>query len=75
MLSLTILALLLSISAPKKYSPDLAASPPMGWNSWNTFACDINENMVREMAEKVVELGLADLGYKYINLDDCWQST
>ncbi|XP_054784905.1 alpha-galactosidase-like [Prosopis cineraria] len=47
-------------------------APPMGWNSWNHFQCDINEEMVRETADAVVSTGLADLGYQYINLDDCW---
>ena len=45
----------------------------MGWNTWNTFACSIDEKMFMEMADKIVELGLDKLGYKYINLDDCWQ--
>ncbi|XP_028783190.1 alpha-galactosidase-like [Neltuma alba] len=47
-------------------------TPPMGWNSWNHFQCDINEEMVRETADAMVSTGLADLGYQYINLDDCW---
>ncbi|XP_054820284.1 alpha-galactosidase-like isoform X2 [Prosopis cineraria] len=50
----------------------LGRTPPMGWNSWNHFQCDINEEMVRETADAMVSTGLADLGYKYINLDDCW---
>lgn len=46
----------------------------MGWNSWNTFACNINEQIVKDMADKIQELGLDKLGYKYVNLDDCWQA-
>nr|P14749.1 RecName: Full=Alpha-galactosidase; AltName: Full=Alpha-D-galactoside galactohydrolase; AltName: Full=Melibiase; Flags: Precursor [Cyamopsis tetragonoloba]CAA32772.1 alpha-galactosidase preproprotein [Cyamopsis tetragonoloba] len=50
----------------------LGQTPPMGWNSWNHFGCDINENVVRETADAMVSTGLAALGYQYINLDDCW---
>jgi alpha-galactosidase len=52
----------------------LAATPPMGWNSWNHFWCDIDEAMVRQMADTIVSSGLKDAGYRYVNLDDCWQS-
>ena len=51
----------------------LAATPPMGWNSWNQFACDIDEGLVKETAEAMVSSGMRDVGYQYINLDDCWQ--
>lgn len=51
---------------------ELAQTPPMGWNSWNTFACDINEQLIREMADAMVESGMRDAGYVYLNLDDCW---
>ena len=60
----------LSIYAQKK---DLALTPPMGWNSWNHFNCDINETVVREIADAMVENGMADAGYAYIVIDDCWQ--
>ncbi len=51
----------------------LAATPPMGWNSWNRFHCDITESLIRETAEAMVSSGMADAGYRYVNLDDCWQ--
>jgi alpha-galactosidase len=52
----------------------LAATPPMGWNSWNKFACDgINENVIRETADAMVSSGMKDAGYQYIVIDDCWQ--
>ena len=51
----------------------LAATPPMGWNSWNLFACDIDEALVMGMADAMVETGMKDVGYEYVNLDDCWQ--
>ncbi|KAM0920320.1 hypothetical protein ACQ4PT_007595 [Festuca glaucescens] len=50
----------------------LALAPQMGWNSWNFFACDINETVIRETADALVSTGLADLGYNYVNIDDCW---
>lgn len=55
-------------------APDiLGATPPMGWNSWNAFACDgLNENVVKSMADAFVSTGMADVGYEYVNLDDCW---
>jgi alpha-galactosidase len=51
----------------------LAATPPMGWNTWNHFACAIDEGLIRETAELMVSTGLRDAGYRYVNLDDCWQ--
>jgi len=50
----------------------LADTPQMGWNSWNKFHCDINEDLIKATADKMVELGLVDAGYVYLNLDDCW---
>ena len=46
--------------------------PPMGWNSWNTFARNIDEKLIMESADTLVETGLADCGYNYIVIDDCW---
>ena len=50
----------------------LAKTPPMGFNTWNTFANRINEQMVMEMADVMVEQGYRDAGYKYVVIDDCW---
>jgi alpha-galactosidase len=50
----------------------LAPTPPMGWNSWNQFGPDVNEQAVREMAEAMVTLGFKNLGYRYVVIDDCW---
>ncbi|KAJ0975501.1 hypothetical protein J5N97_017466 [Dioscorea zingiberensis] len=52
----------------------LALTPQMGWNSWNFFACDINETVIKETADALVSTGLADHGYNYVNIDDCWSS-
>lgn len=46
--------------------------PPLGWNSWNTFTWDINETLIKEVADCFVEQGYKDAGYEYIVIDDCW---
>jgi alpha-galactosidase len=50
-----------------------ALTPPMGWNSWNRFRCDVSEKLVRETADSMVSSGMKDAGYEYIVIDDCWQ--
>ena len=47
-------------------------TPPMGWNSWNTFGENISEQLIFETADKMVESGLKDCGYDYLVIDDCW---
>lgn len=47
-------------------------TPPLGWNTWNTFGEKINERLILESADKFVELGLKDAGYEYVVIDDCW---
>jgi alpha-galactosidase len=50
----------------------LALTPPMGWNSWNKFQCNVDKNMIRQQADAMVSTGMKDAGYMYINIDDCW---
>jgi alpha-galactosidase len=51
----------------------LGATPPMGWNSWNTFGCNnLNETLIKQVADTFVSSGMKDVGYQYVNLDDCW---
>ncbi len=50
----------------------LGLTPPMGWNSWNTFTWNINEELIRETADVMVSSGLKDAGYEYVVIDDCW---
>jgi alpha-galactosidase len=50
----------------------LALTPPMGWNTWNTFAGDCNEALVKQTADAMVANGMRDAGYIYIVVDDCW---
>ncbi|MFD0474503.1 glycoside hydrolase family 27 protein [Nonomuraea thailandensis] len=47
-------------------------TPPMGWNTWNTFGCDINETLIKQTADALVSSGMRDLGYQYVVVDDCW---
>ncbi|KAG4417400.1 alpha-glucosidase maltase [Cadophora malorum] len=46
--------------------------PALGWNSWNAYHCDVDESKIMAAANQVVKLGLKDVGYEYINIDDCW---
>lgn len=50
----------------------IAFVPPMGWNSWNTFGWNINEELINTTADSFVENGLRQAGYEYIIIDDCW---
>ncbi len=52
----------------------LAPTPPMGWNSWNTFGTNIDEKLIKGMAEVMIESGMQEAGYKYIVLDDAWMA-
>jgi alpha-galactosidase len=52
----------------------LGRIPPMGWNSWNQFRCNVSEALILSMANRIVELGLDTVGYRYVNLDDCWMA-
>jgi alpha-galactosidase len=54
-------------------SRSLAQTPPMGWNSWNKFACNVSEQLIRETADAMVSSGMQAVGYQYVNIDDCWQ--
>ena len=50
----------------------IARTPPMGWNSWNTFGSNISDALIREMADCMVSEGYRDAGYEYLVIDDCW---
>jgi alpha-galactosidase len=62
-------------AAPILFAQDtaLAPTPPMGWNSWNKFECNVSENLIRQIADAMVKSGMKDAGYQYIVIDDCWQ--
>jgi alpha-galactosidase len=63
----------LAAGAPPALDDGLARTPPMGWNSWNHFACDVSAQLIRETADAMVASGLRDAGYQYVVIDDCWQ--
>jgi len=54
-------------------SKGLALTPPMGWNTWNKFACNVSDELVRGMADAMVKSGMKEAGYQYIVIDYCWQ--
>ncbi|GAA4411130.1 alpha-galactosidase [Actinokineospora soli] len=53
---------------------ELALTPPLGWNSWNAYRCDIDETKIKAAADAMVAQGLKAAGYTYVNIDDCWQA-
>ncbi len=70
---LIIIAISCTILQAQKFE-ELAKTPPMGWNSWNTFGDKIHEDLVKETADIFIEAGLKDAGYEYIVLDDGWMA-
>ncbi len=66
-------ATLLTPATSAQTSASLAPTPPMGWNSWNKFGCNVSDKLIREMADAVVSSGMQAAGYQYVNIDDCWQ--
>ncbi len=67
------LVLLFLMTGKAQKFDGLAQTPPMGWNSWNKFACYVSEDLIKEIADAMVETGLRDVGYQYLVIDDCWQ--
>jgi alpha-galactosidase len=66
-------AIVPSLTTPAS-APGRASTPPMGWNSWNRFGCRIDENLIRETADALVSSGMLSAGYRYLNIDDCWEA-
>jgi len=62
-----------AIAQESAVSKGLALTPPMGWNTWNKFGCNVSDELVRGMADAMVKSGMKDAGYQYIVIDDCWQ--
>lgn len=67
--------LTIDTSDVEDYSGGASKTPLMGWSSWNTLRNHIDEDTITEIATAMKQTGLADAGYKYVNLDDCWQSS
>ncbi|MFJ7272283.1 alpha-galactosidase [Streptomyces sp. NPDC099050] len=77
----TVAALVCSVAgvqigaAPQAGASTLAeevATPPMGWNTWNSFGCDIDEELIKASADRIVTSGMKSAGYEYVVVDDCW---
>jgi alpha-galactosidase len=64
---------LLAAAAPAFAADGLAPTPPMGWNSWNRFQCNVSEPLIKGAADALVASGMKDAGYQYVVIDDCWQ--
>src|SRR5947207_2215449 len=61
-------------ACPSRAQTALAPTPPMGWNSWNHFACKVTAADVRGAASAIASNGMKEAGYVYVNVDDCWQA-
>jgi alpha-galactosidase len=63
-------------AAPRAQALDngLARTPPMGFNDWNAFGCNVSEQLIKETADFFVSSGMKDAGYQYVNIDDCWMT-
>jgi alpha-galactosidase len=68
-----VILMLGSVSIVLAQDAGLARTPPMGWNSWNHFACKVTDADVRSAADAMVANGMKAAGYIYVNIDDCWQ--
>jgi alpha-galactosidase len=60
---------------PARIANGLAPTPPMGWNSWNKYGCNITEKIVRDTADAMAANGMKAAGYEYVVIDDCWHGT
>jgi alpha-galactosidase len=59
---------------PLVLAASLAPTPPMGFNTWNRFGCEVSETLIREVADAMVANGMSAAGYRYVVIDDCWQT-
>ena len=64
--------LLLSLAPAAALDNGLALTPPMGWMTWQRYRCQINEDLIKGMVDRMAQDGWLDAGYQYINIDDCW---
>ena len=66
-------AFILAPQPAKALDNGLARTPPMGWNSWNKFGCNVSADLIKGVADAMVTSGMKDAGYEYVVIDDCWQ--
>lgn len=72
-LLLGVLAVCVASTLSFAQSRSLARTPPMGWNSWNHFGCHVSDAIIREQAKAMATNGMKAAGYRYVNIDDCWE--
>src|ERR1035441_416558 len=69
-----LLGLVMSVPfSSRALTNSLALTPPMGWNSWNHYSCNISDAIIRNIANAMATNGMKAAGYQFINIDDCWQ--
>ncbi len=71
--TVVVLQVVVASAQERSVSAGLALTPPMGWNTWNKFGCNVSDELVRGMADAMVKSGMKDAGYQYVVIDDCWQ--
>lgn len=71
-LGLTMIVILLAGSASAQKA-QLAVTPPLGWNTWYAFGCQVTEAEVKATVDAMASNGMKAAGYEYVSLDDCWQ--
>ena len=76
-LSLPLIILVAAMGAARsdvhRQDNGVTRTPPMGWNSWNHFGCNVSAQLIRETADAIAASGMRDAGYQYVTIDDCWQ--
>jgi alpha-galactosidase len=73
LLGVLICVALPTLSLAQTRDESLAPTPPMGWNSWNKFQCNVSEDLIKSVADAIATNGMKDAGYQYVVIDDCWQ--
>ncbi|HTV63216.1 MAG TPA: NPCBM/NEW2 domain-containing protein [Verrucomicrobiae bacterium] len=70
----SVIVMFVSVRSARGLTNGLALTPPMGWNSYNHFACNIDETIIKSEADAMSTNGMEAAGYCFINIDDCWQT-
>ena len=67
------LIMILLVGSASAQRPELAGTPPLGWNTWYAFGCQVTETNVKAAVDAMASNGMKAAGYEYVGLDDCWQ--
>lgn len=71
---LVLILICIRLEVTSSLNNGLALTPPMGWSTWNLFRCDYTERDLMDIADALVTTGMSSVGYKYLNIDDCWEA-